>query len=188
MTHICVAGLDQLSFRELDTCSAPSHDLNQRWHFVKCTLSQNDMRNDDVIKWKHFPRYWPFVRGIHQSPVNSPHKGQWRGALMLYLICAWTNGWVNNREAGDLSRHRPHYDVTVIDTKCAIIWMFPFRKMSCKNIMQGRRHSVKGITVKSHERLGVQITGRDCLLTSFFRPKNNHCVIIPLWGESIGHC
>ena len=36
---------------------------------------------DDVIKWKHFPRYWPIVRGIHQSPMNSPHKGQWRGAL-----------------------------------------------------------------------------------------------------------
>ena len=39
--------------------------------------------HDDVIKWKHFPRYWPFVRGIHRSPVNSPHKGQWRGALMF---------------------------------------------------------------------------------------------------------
>ena len=36
--------------------------------------------HDDVIKWKHFPRYWPFVRGIHRSPVNSPHKGQWRRA------------------------------------------------------------------------------------------------------------
>ena len=23
--------------------------------------------HDDVIKWKHFPRYWPFVRGIHRS-------------------------------------------------------------------------------------------------------------------------
>ena len=41
--------------------------------------------HDDVIKWKHFPRYWPFVRGIHRSPVNSPHKGQWRGALMFFL-------------------------------------------------------------------------------------------------------
>ena len=50
------------------------------------------------------------------SPVtgNSPHKGQWRGALMFYLICAWINGWVNNREAGDLRRHRPHYDVTAM--------------------------------------------------------------------------
>ena len=39
--------------------------------------------HDDVIKWKHFPRYCPIVRGIHRSPVNSPHKGQWRGALMF---------------------------------------------------------------------------------------------------------
>ena len=69
--------------------------------------------HDDVIKWRHFPRYWPFVRGIHRSPVNSPHKGQWRGALMFSLIFAWTNGWVNNGDAGDLRRHRAHYDVTV---------------------------------------------------------------------------
>ena len=69
---------------------------------------------DDVIKWKQFPRYWPFVWGIHRSPGNSPHKGQWRGALMFSLISAWTNGWVNNREAGDLRRHHTHYDVTVM--------------------------------------------------------------------------
>ena len=70
--------------------------------------------HDDVIKWKHFPRYWPFVRGIHRSPVNSPNKGQWRGALMFTLICTRINGWVNNREAGDLRRHRAHYDVIVM--------------------------------------------------------------------------
>ena len=69
--------------------------------------------HDDVIKWKHFPRYWPFVRGIHRSPVNSPHKGQRRGALMFSLISARINGWVNNREAGDLRRIRRHYDVAV---------------------------------------------------------------------------
>ena len=70
-------------------------------------------KHDDVIKWKHFPRYWPFVRGIHRSPVDSPHKGQWRGALMFSLICARINSWVNNVEAGDLRRHRGHYDVIV---------------------------------------------------------------------------
>ena len=75
-----------------------------------------DVSHDDVIKWKHFPRYWPFVRGIHRSPVNSPHKGQWRGALMFSLICAWINDWVSNREAGDLRRHRAHYDVIVMYT------------------------------------------------------------------------
>ena len=40
--------------------------------------------HDDVIKWKHFPRYWPFVRGIHRSPVNSRRKGQWNGALIFF--------------------------------------------------------------------------------------------------------
>ena len=61
----------------------------------------------------NFPCYWPFVRGIHRSPVNSPHKGQWSGALMFSLIYVWINGWVNNREAVDLRRHRAHYDVSV---------------------------------------------------------------------------
>ena len=75
--------------------------------------------------WRHqmetfFPRYCPFVRGIHRSPVNSPHKGQWRGALMFSLRCAWINGWVNNYEAGGLRRHRAHYDVTVITCKLFI--------------------------------------------------------------------
>ena len=54
----------------------------------------------------------PFVGRIHRSPVNSPHKGQWRGALIFSLICAWMDDWIN-REAGDLRRHRDHYDVTV---------------------------------------------------------------------------
>ena len=76
--------------------------------------SNKIVKHDDVINWKHFPRYWPFVRGIHRSPVNSPHKGQWRGALMFSLICVWINGWVNNGETGDLRRHRPHYDVIVM--------------------------------------------------------------------------
>ena len=46
------------------------------------------------------------VRGIRRSPVNSHHKGQWRGALMCSLIWAWTNGWVNNGDAGDSRRQR----------------------------------------------------------------------------------
>ena len=76
--------------------------------------SSSQSNHDVVNKWKHFPRYWPFVRGIHRSPVNSPNKGQWHGALMFSLICAWINDWVNNRKAGDLRRHRAHYDVSVM--------------------------------------------------------------------------
>ena len=84
--------------------------------------------HDNVIKWKHFPRYWPFAWGIHRSPVNSPHKGQWRGALTFSLICVRINSWVNNREAGDLRRHRAHYDVTVMitakETKHSMYYQF----------------------------------------------------------------
>ena len=58
--------------------------------------------------------YWPFVRGIHRSPVDSHHKGQWRGALMYSLVCTWTNGWANSRDAGELRRLSAHYDVTVM--------------------------------------------------------------------------
>ena len=78
--------------------------------------------HDDVIKWKHFPLYWSFVRGIHRSPVNSPHKGQWRGASMSSLI--WINSWINNREADDLRRYRAHYDVIVMfiwSAKCTAV-------------------------------------------------------------------
>ena len=77
-------------------------------------LTGKRSKHDDVIKRKNILRYWPFVRGIHGSSSNSPHKGQWRGALMFTLVCAGTNGWINNRDAGDLRRNSAHYDVTVV--------------------------------------------------------------------------
>ena len=80
--------------------------------------------HDDVIKWKDFRRYWTFVSGIHRWSVNSLHKGRWHGALMFGLIRAWINGWVNNREAGDLRRRSAYYDVTVMSMVCW--WQWPF--------------------------------------------------------------
>ena len=47
-------------------------------------MPQPDAHHDDVIIWKYLPRYWPFMRGIHRSSVNSPHKGQWHEALMFF--------------------------------------------------------------------------------------------------------
>ena len=89
--------------------------------------SISSLTHDDVIKWKHFSRCWPFVRGNPRSPVNSPHKGQWSGALMFSLICAWINSWVNNREACHLRRHRAHYDVIIMYLWCGLRSQFlPF--------------------------------------------------------------
>ena len=90
-------------------------------HLHDCNMTENTshwqglyVTHDDVIKWKHFMRYLPFVRGIHRSPATSPRKGQRRGGFMFPLICTWTNGRANNRNAGDLRHNRAHYDVTVV--------------------------------------------------------------------------
>ena len=79
-------------------------------------------QHSEVMKWKHFSRYWPFVREIYKSPVNSTPKGQWRGALMFSVICARKNGWANNRYTGDLRRHHAHYDVTKMNTVKVFMW------------------------------------------------------------------
>ena len=102
-------------------CNIIQRELHKQQHYHGfdglCAYNSSGAEfgiHDDVIKWKHFPRNWPFVREIHRSPVNFPHKGQWRGALMFSLIYAWINDWVNNREAGDLRRQHGHYDVIVM--------------------------------------------------------------------------
>ena len=62
---------------------------------------------------------WPMVKNRENNQFTGefPHKGQWRRAFMFSLIFSWINGWVNYREAGDLIRHRAHYDVTVMWTR-----------------------------------------------------------------------
>ena len=71
-----------------------------------------------VSWWRHqmetFSALLALCAGNSPVPVISPHKGQWRGALMLSLICARINDWVNYHEAGDLRRHRGHYDISVM--------------------------------------------------------------------------
>ena len=68
--------------------------------------------------WRHqmetFSALLALCAGNSPVPVNSPHKGQWRGSLKFSLIYAWINDWINNREAGDLRRHCGHYDVIVM--------------------------------------------------------------------------
>ena len=69
--------------------------------------------------WRHqmetFSALLAICAGNSPVPVNSQHKGQWRGALVFSLICTRINAWVNNGEAGDLRRNRGHYDVTVMN-------------------------------------------------------------------------
>ena len=87
-------------------------------------------------RWRHQMETFSALLALcaGNSPVNSPHKGQWRGALKFSMVCARINGWVNNHEADDLRRHRAHYDVNVMDPgghsrhigelgKLSITWM-----------------------------------------------------------------
>ena len=77
-------------------------------------LSRKQRLHDAVIKWRYFPLYWPFIRRIHRSPVDSPHKGQWHTASMFSLMCSWTNSWANSPGAGDFRHHGAHCDVIVV--------------------------------------------------------------------------
>ena len=113
--------LPHISFLRTECYYSIAHEIFTPLWFVLLSLY-----HDDVIKWKHFPRYWPFVRVIHRSPVNIPHKGQWRGALVFSLVCAWINGWAINGEAGDLRRHVAHYDVTVMSLVTVDSHICPF--------------------------------------------------------------
>ena len=87
---------------------------------LKMTMNQN---YSTITWWRHqmetFSALLALSVGIQRPPVNSTHKGQWRGALMFSFIWARINGCVNNREAGDLRRHRAHYDVIVMTSKKA---------------------------------------------------------------------
>ena len=69
--------------------------------------------HDDVIRWKHFPCYWHFVRGIHWSPGGFPSQRPVMRSI-VFFFCVWTNGWANNRDVSNLRRHRARYGVTVM--------------------------------------------------------------------------
>ena len=82
----------------------------------ECLGSWRSRRLRHGSSWRHQMETFSALQAIcvGNSPVNSPHKGQWRGALMISLICAWINGWRNICDAGDLRRHRAHYDIKVM--------------------------------------------------------------------------
>ena len=106
-------------------------------HWVCCELRMHMMTssNGSIFRVTD-PLCGEFTghRWIHWSPMNSPHKDQWRRALVFSLICAWINGWVNNREAGDLRRHRVHYDVIVMQMGPFEWTMRMMRKLSFPSV------------------------------------------------------
>ena len=129
------------------------HPLHKKIATAPGCSSQRTSRS--CARWRHEMETFSallvlFWRDIHRSPVNSPHKGQWRGALMYSLICAWTNCWVSNQDAGDLRRHRAQYDVTVMWCRIVIQWyrqpwdLAPFNASLLSNFELVKRVKLKG--------------------------------------------
>ena len=94
----------------------------------------------------------------------SADKDQWHGALMFSMIYAWINDWENNREAGDLRRHRGLYDVNVMSSAAMVLTMedkvsFIFRKHSILIVSSERLYNFDG-TNSSMEFHGTSFTIR----------------------------
>ena len=83
------------------SCAIRNTQLKSHSYFNRCYFL---CAHDDFIKWKHSLRYWPFAR---EFPTQRPVT---RSFDVFFDLCI--NGWVNHRKAGDLRRHRGHYDVT----------------------------------------------------------------------------
>ena len=108
------------------------HNPNEKWNFCQQLFN---LRLLIVTWWRHQMETFSALLAIYaRSPVNSPHKDQWRGVLIFSLICVWINGWVNNREADDLRRHRAHYDVIVMDIANLLF------KQNCKPVSWKKKH------------------------------------------------
>ena len=116
--------------------------------------------HEDVIKWKHFPRYWPFVREIHQSPVNSLPKGEWREALVFSFICLnkrlnkQSRGWWFETPSRPLWRHCNDKDG------------------SCESNMSHGHVPLQFLIYWRHKLVIIEIL-------NFFHHSANHCYISP---------
>ena len=93
--------------------------------YVVAILSTSS--HDDVIKWKHFPRYWPFVRGIHRSPVTPVTR-----SFDVYFdlrpdkrLSKQSWGWWFETLSHSLWRHRNGVVFTHDLHSCPINWTGP---------------------------------------------------------------
>ena len=91
--------------------------VSRRYHQIGPQPVKQTAKSGNMTWWRH--QMETFSASLALCEGNPPVNGDaelWRGALTFSLISAWTNGWANNREAGDLRRHRAHYDATLMIT------------------------------------------------------------------------
>ena len=164
------------------------------WHLSNTC---SDANHDDVIKWKYFPRYWPFVREFTGHRWNPRTKAS-DAELGCFLWSApWINGWINNRKSGDLRRHRGHYDVNVmsegINPNSAKWKLSPAVNLTNVDLVtpSSDHYSTRGhyndVTMIA---IAPQISGIATVCSSIcsglHQRKHQRSASLVLWGESSG--
>ena len=136
--------------------------MRTNWQEAPNRTRTTGCKHDDVIKWKHFPCYWPFGRIIHHWPVNSSHKCQWCGALIYSLICALNKrlskqswGWLFEMPSLSLWRH-----CNGPETPCKTSW---FRMCILYKNVHGKR-SIGGRSIQKKHIFAESETNSLCVL------------------------
>ena len=126
-----VVSMDYRMFTEVKRCINDIYVWLTHYIMVPCSIRYLNviacsLQHRAIISWwRHQMETFSALLAIcaGNSPVTGefPAKGQWHGALVFSLTCAWINGWVNTHEAGDLRHHHAHYDVTVMWTNTDLL-------------------------------------------------------------------
>ena len=113
------------------------------------------------------------LKFVPKGPINniqalvpmSPSQRPVTRIFHVFFICAWTNGWVNNRDASDLWRHCAHYDATE-SLHTLTIYIYLLFNMDCGVISNPLQwHHNERDCVSDHQ-------PHDCLLNRLFRRKS----------------
>ena len=114
----------------------PFNHLYDGWDVIEPIKLFKDSIHDDDIKWKHCPRGH---RWNHRANASDTELWCFLWSLILFSLTR-INGWVNNREAGDLRRHRTHCDVTVMwSVNSKVCW---WTKKLVKHLHMGNINSL----------------------------------------------
>ena len=91
----------------------------------RVSVDNNQARRDTW--WRHQKETFSALLVLYAG--NSRVTGEFHAqrpqtwSFDVFMICAWINGWVNNREAGDRRRYLAHYDVSsMMITDCSFDW------------------------------------------------------------------
>ena len=144
-----------------------------------------------VSWWRHqmetFSALLALCAGNSPVPVNSPHKGQWRGALMFSLICTWINDWVSNREAGDLRRHHDHYDVIVMSNYRLLTFWFNSLSRTLSKRVLSLALCEENPMVRMNSPHKWPMMGKACLCHEGIMDKN-YSTVSTLWKLLFNEC